>query len=423
MTEPPLGPPELVVRRARLRDGSLCDITITGGRIDRVEPADEASGAPEAAGEIDAAGGLTLPAFVNAHLHLDKTRLGDRLPPDRPGTIEGGAEETLPIKAAYTVDDIHTRATEVLDAAVTHGAGFVRGFADVDPIGGLVGVEALLGLRDAYASRLHYQVSAFTQEALFRHAGTLDLLTEAVKLGVDVVAGCPQLERSHDLVRRHVEECFGLAVGHGLDLHFLADDTDDPSSRSLEVIADCTADAGWGGRVIVGHAGALSAYDHTHAVEVMRRLRAAGVTICTNPQISLTLMGREDRGLIRRGTTRINELMATGVRVIAAQDDVDDPYYPFGIPSQLEVAKYTAHVAHLVHPAGLEQVMDMVTSEAAAAVRLDGYGLGPGCRADLVVLGVDRVSEALRLAPAPRWVVHGGRVVARSETTTWLAPA
>jgi cytosine deaminase len=153
----------------------------------------------------------------------------------------------------------------------------------------------------------------------------------------------------------------------------------------------------------------------------MRRLRAAGVTICTNPQISLTLMGREDRGLIRRGTTRVNELMATGVRVIAAQDDVDDPYYPFGVPSQLEVAKYTAHVAHLTHPAGLETVMDMVTSEAAAAVRLDGYGLEPGCRADLVVLPVDRVSEALRLAPAPRWVVHGGRVVARSETTTWLA--
>ncbi|HEY8548156.1 MAG TPA: amidohydrolase family protein, partial [Acidimicrobiales bacterium] len=363
-------PASLVVRHARRRDGSPCDLVVAGGRIAAVEPPGAAA-APTGTGatELDAGGGLVLPAFVNVHLHLDKTRLGDRLPPDRTGTMQDGARATLPLKARYTIEDIHRRATEVLDAAVVHGAGFVRGLADVDPIGGLTGVDALLRLRDRYADRLHLQVAAFTQEALFRHEGTLDLLTEAVARGVDVVAGCPQLERNAELVRRHVEACFELAVAHGLDLHFLADDTDDPASRSLEVIADCTAGAGWEGRVIVGHVGALAAYDHAHSVEVIRRVRDAGVTVCTNPQISLTLMGREDRGLVRRGTTRINELRAAGVRVIAAQDDVDDPYYPFGIPSQLEVAKYTAHVAHLTHPAGLEAVVDMVTTEAAAAVQ------------------------------------------------------
>ena len=240
------------------------------------------------------------------------------------------------MKKGYTVEDIHARAGEVLDSAIVHGAGFVRGMTDVDPMGGLVGVEALLALRDRYAGRLTIQVAAFTQEALFRHQGTLELLTQAAKLGVDVIAGCPQIERNDALVRRHVETCFSLAVAHGLDLHFLADDTDDAHARSLEMIADCTVDSGWSGRVIVGHVGALAAYDHAHAAEVIHRVREAGVTVCTNPQISLVLMGREDRGLIRRGTTRIGELLAAGVRVIAAQDDVDDPYYPFGIPSQLE---------------------------------------------------------------------------------------
>jgi cytosine deaminase len=406
------------IRNARLRDGMLCDLVLDGGRVVERLPAGESGTSDDA---IDAGGGLTLPAFVNVHLHLDKTRLGSRLPPDRTGTIQDGLEITHPQKAAYTVEDVTRRASEVLDSAVVHGAGFVRGFTDVDPIGGLVGVETLLELKEAYAGRLDMQVSAFAQEAMFRHEGTEDLFRKAASLGVDVIAGCPQIERDPALVRRHVETCFEIAVEHDLDLHFLADDTDDPSSRSLEVIADCTADAGWNGRVIVGHAGALAAYDHTHAVEVIGRLRRSGVVICTNPQISLTLMGREDRGLIRRGTTRINELLAGGVSVIAAQDDVDDPYYPFGIPSQLEVAKYTAHVAHLTHPAGLETVMDMVTGEAAAAVRLEGYGLEPGDRADVVVLPVETASEALRLTSVPSWVLHRGRLVASTEVSTWVA--
>lgn len=410
----------LVIRRARLRDGTTCDLVVEDGRIAARHPA---GGAPSGGRDHDAAGRLVLPSFVNAHLHLDKTRLGSRLPPDRTGTIQDGARNTLPIKQAYTVDDIVERASGVLDAAVVHGAGFVRGFTDVDPIGGLVGVDALLQLKERYTGRLHLQVAAFAQEALFRHKGTVELFGEAVAKGVDVVAGCPQLERDDQLVRRHVETCFELAVQNDLDLHFLADDTDDPASRSLEVIADCTADAGWAGRVVVGHVGALSAYDHTHAVEVMDRLARSGVVICTNPQISLTLMGREDRGLIRRGTTRVNELLAAGVRVIAAQDDVDDPYYPFGVPSQLEVAKYTAHVAHLSHPRGIEKVVDMVTSEAALAVRLEGYGLEPGDRADLVVLPVESIGEALRLTVAPTWVFHDGRLVASTEVSTWLAPS
>lgn len=409
-----------VVRNARLRDGTLCDLVLEDGKVASRHPAGEAEGRD---GALDAGGGLTLPAFVNAHLHLDKTRLGSRLPRDRTGTTQDGVRITHPQKSAYTVEDITERASEVLDSAIVHGAGFVRGFTDVDPIGGLVGVETLLELKATYAGRLDMQVSAFAQEAMFRHDGTEELFRKAASMGVDVIAGCPQIERDVALVRRHVETCFEIAVEHDLDLHFLADDTDDPSSRSLEMIADCAADAGWGGRVIVGHAGALSAYEHTHAVEVIDRLRRSGVVICTNPQISLTLMGREDRGLIRRGTTRINELMAGGVRVIAAQDDVDDPFYPFGIPSQLEVAKYTAHVAHLTHPRGLDQVLDMVTTEAAAALRLAGYGIEVGSNADLVVLPVQTTSEALRLTCAPRWVVHGGRLVASTEVATWVATA
>jgi CheY-like chemotaxis protein len=111
---------------------------------------------------------------------------------------------------------------------------------------------------------------------------------------------------------------------------------------------------------------------------------------------------------------RVKELLARGVNVVSSQDDVDDPYYPFGKPDQLEVALMMAHTAQLTLPHELEQVLDMVTVNAARAARLPGYGMAPGCKADLVVLGAPSVREALRLQPHRRHVIKNGIEVART---------
>ncbi|MBO0872499.1 MAG: N-acyl-D-amino-acid deacylase, partial [Pseudonocardia sp.] len=78
---------------------------------------------------------------------------------------------------------------------------------------------------------------------------------------------------------------------------------------------------------------------------------------------------------------------------------------------QLEVAQFMAHAAHLTYPTELERVMDMVTGNAARALRLEGYGTEVGDRADLVVVGAPSVREALRLQPRRRYVLNGGEVV------------
>ena len=63
-------------------------------------------------------------------------------------------------------------------------------------------------------------------------------------------------------------------------------------------------------------------------------------------------------------------MLARGVNVVTSQDDVNDPYYPFGKPDQLEVRLDDGHVAQLTLPHELEQVMDMVTVNAAQRGRL-----------------------------------------------------
>jgi cytosine deaminase len=87
--------------------------------------------------------------------------------------------------------------------------------------------------------------------------------------------------------------------------------------------------------------------------------------------------GRNDRGLVRRGTTRVKELLDAGVNVLSSQDDVNDPYYPFGKSDQIEVGQYTAHVAQLTYPSELETVFDMITVNAARAMGIEATASSP----------------------------------------------
>jgi cytosine deaminase len=411
-----------IIRNVRLRGRTgVFDVAIEGERIAAVEGSVDAS----AEREYDGLGNLLVPGFVNAHQHLDKCMLGAVMRPNRSQTLQEAIYITWDHKRSYDVEEIISRALPVVEAAVLHGTTAMRAFADVDTIGGLTPVKALLELKRRVAEMITFEVVAFPQEAIIRDPGCMELMEQAMELGCDVVGGLPWYERIDRHVHEHIDFCFELAQRTDKDIHMLADDTDDPTSRSLEYLALRTLETGYQGRVTASHCGALAAYDDNHAVRVIELVREAQITIASNTQISLVLDGRGDRGLIRRGITRVGELLDAGVNVISAQDDVNDPYYPFGKPDQLEVAQYTAHVAQLTYPPQLETVLDMVTVNAARAMRLQRYGTEPGDRADLVLLDADSVHEALRLVPPRRLVFYGGRLVAESrlESVLHAAPA
>jgi cytosine deaminase len=303
----------------------------------------------------------------------------------------------------------------VVESAIINGTTAMRGFADVDTTGGLVPVEGLLELKKRFEGRITMDVVAFPQEGIIRDPGCDKLMSEAMDLGADVVGGLPWYERLDREAHEHVDFCFELAQRTGKDIHMLVDDTDNPNSRSLEYLAVRTLQEGYGGRVTASHCGALGAYDDNYAEKVIGLVAEAGVSISSNTQISLVMTGRNDRGLVRRGITRVKELLDAGVNVLSAQDDVNDPYYPFGKPDQIEVGQYTAHVAQLTYPRELETVFDMITVNAARAMRLERYGVEPGDRADLVLIDAGSVHEALREVPPRRLVFYGGKLVAESR--------
>ena len=296
-------------------------------------------------------------------------------------------------------------------------------FADVDSIGGLRPLEGILALREKWKDIVRIEAVDFPQEAIVRDPATFDLMREGMRMGADVVGGLPWHEWTDQDAREHIDFCFELAKSYDKDIHMLVDDTDNPNSRSLEYLAIKTVWEGFQGRVCASHCGALAAYDEVHAHKVMALVKEARLSISTNPHISLVAQGRYDQEPIRRGVTRVKQLWQLGVNLFSSQDDVNDPYYPFGRNDQQEVAAAVCHACHMTYPDELAAVFDFVTANAAKALRLDGYGLAPGCRADLNILAAPTWQHVLRLQQPPKVVIRNGRVLARNALARQMLPA
>ena len=110
---------------------------------------------------------------------------------------------------------------------------------------------------------------------------------------------------------------------------------------------------------------------------------------------------------------RVPEMLRHGIRVGFGQDCVLDPWYSLGTGDMLDVAFMALHVAQMTSPADMRRCFDMVTTESAAIMGLEGYGLEKGKRASLVVLNAGDPVEAIRLRAERLLVVANGRVVAR----------
>jgi cytosine deaminase len=406
----------LAIVDASLVDGSRVDVIVEDGQIKAVAPGVGRS----ADDKIDAAGGLLLPAYVDTHIHLDKVLIRDQLA-EHDGTLRGAIDAIHAAKRAYTVDDVRRRATAVIEASVLTGTTRLRSHVDVDTVGGLVPLDGVLAAARDCADIADVQVIAFPQEGLLRDPGAADLMAEAMQRGATVVGGMPHWEVTEDAQREHVRLCFELAARHDADVDMHVDETDDGSVRTLAMVVAETERRGWQHRVTVGHVCALAAADHDYAERVIADCARLGITVVANPVTNLVIQGRGDRGLVRRGTTRVRELMAAGAPVAFGQDCVQDGFYPFGRGDLLEVALISAHVAHLSTAAELHQALAAVTSVPAAAWHLgDGYGVAAGARADLQLYAATSWPEVLRLQDPPLQVWFRGRSVARTTVTREL---
>lgn len=404
---------DVVLRRCRTQgQEALTDIAIAAGRIAAVGPTLRLEGSVE----FDAGGRLVVPAFVEPHLHLDKVHVAPQLPPNRSGTLSEAIQLSHQSKRSSTVEAVAHRAARVIEQAVLAGTTHIRSHVDVDTIGGLKPLEGVLRAARKHADICSVELVAFPQEGILRDPGTAELMEEAMRSGAGVVGGMPHWELSPEDSRKHVGICLDLARRFDADVDMHVDETDDARSRTLEMLLDATAEAGWAGRVTASHCCAMGAWEQPYRAAVIRRAAELRVNVITNPATNLMLQGREDVEPRRRGLPPVKELHAAGVNVGCGQDCVQDAFYPFGAADPLQVALILCHAAQLTTPPEIEWALDTIGINAAKALRLPAYGMLPGSWADLVVIEADDVREALRTQAARRWVFRKGSLVA--ETTT-----
>jgi cytosine deaminase len=91
---------DLIIRNARLADRPFSeplDIGVAGGNIVAIE-----SGLTDAAETYDAAGRVACAGLVETHIHLDKSRIIDRCPPEA-GREIAPMRQVAALKPGFTV--------------------------------------------------------------------------------------------------------------------------------------------------------------------------------------------------------------------------------------------------------------------------------------------------------------------------------
>jgi len=401
---------DLVIRNARLPDGRQgIDIAIDKQRIAAVGPALHVGGREE----IDAGGSLVTPPFVDAHFHMDAT-LSYGLPRvNQSGTLLEGIALWGELKPQLTQEALVERALQYCDWAVARGLLAIRTHVDVCD-DRLLAVEALLHVKRQVAPYLDLQLVAFPQDGVLRSPNAFDNLKRAIAMGVDVVGGIPHFERTMAEGAESVRLLCEFAADRGLRVDMHCDESDDPLSRHIETLAYHAHRLGLHGRVAGSHLTSMHSMDNYYVSKLLPLMREAGVAAIANPLINITLQGRHDTYPKRRGMTRVPELLAAGIDVAFGHDCVMDPWYGLGSGDMLEVAHMGLHVAQMTAQEAMHDCFMAVTATPARILGLEGYGLEPGCHADLVILDACSTIEAIRLRAARRYVIRRGKIVARS---------
>ena len=398
---------------ARLRGKpGLYRIELAGQRIGAITAQNEGV-LPVAGADLDAAQNLVVPPFVEPHIHLDATLTAGQPEWNMSGTLFEGIERWAQRKQSTTHEDIKTRAKTTLDMLVDHGIQHVRTHVDVtEP--GLVALKAMVEVRDEVRDLVDLQIVAFPQEGIESYPDGRALMTEAVAIGADVVGGIPHFENTREQSVASIQFLMDLAERTGCLVDVHCDETDDPQSRFLEVLAEHARVRQMGARVTASHTVAMGSYDNAYCSKLFRLLKLSGINFVSCPTESIHLQGRFDTYPKRRGVTRVAELDRAGMNVCFGQDSIVDPWYPLGNGNILRVLEAGLHICHMLGYQDLQRCLDLITDNSARALNLgERYGIETGRPANLLLLSAPDDYEMVRSQGHALVSVRNGKVLMR----------
>jgi cytosine deaminase len=374
-------------------DGRPTRLAVKDGRF-------VAADAPIRAAEVvDLNGRLVLPGFVDGHIHLDKSFVGDRW---QPHVDAASLQERLRIEKRQLAQarPLAERIHALIAQAAAFGTIAMRSHVDVDTSTGLAHLHAVMAAREAWRGIVDIELVAFPQAGVVACPGTADLLDAAVREGAEVVGGIDPSVFDGD-ADAQLDIVFGIAERRGakVDIHL-----HEPAGQGIEQllrIAARTQALGLHGRVAVSHAYALGEVSADVVDRTAHALAEAGVSIMTNAPGD-------------RAFPPVRRLRAAGVRVFAGNDNIRDAWWPYGNGDMLQRTMLIGYRSGFYTDAELNLALDMATTAGAAVLGRNDYGLAPGCEASFVALEAPNAAAAVAGVPAARLVVRRGEIRARS---------
>ncbi|KAF4617280.1 hypothetical protein D9613_005861 [Agrocybe pediades] len=468
------GTHDLLIKNARIvpatHAGDNIDktwsILCQDGRVARIEPfsSDPNSGpgelgssatttgstvvSPKQSGvhEVDAKGGLLIPSFCHAHIHLDKCFILDQCGELLTGDFHEAMHLTKSAKSTFPsrASDLYARGARLIRESVEYGVTSMRAFVEVDEEVGFACLDVGLRLKEEFKSVCEVQIAVFAQEALFSSVESAEpgpnfrLLKEAAgRAGVSVIGSAPYVEPSVDHAKRNIRLVFDIVdtlrvrEGHlteaprSLEVDFHLDYNLDPGSEPLiyEVIKlikeryygvpdsrdtrseDVSPAAAPANNVIhgcpritVGHATRLQMFSSDEWVSLLSSIASTGppipITFVALPQSDIYMQGRAhmDEPLgAPRGTLRVPFLKAKyGVDVAMSVNNVDNAFTPQGSLDPLSLCSFGVALFQSAREEDLRTLLRSVTLTARRAIGSMGIDTDQVPSADLAPSISDR---------------------------------
>ena len=395
------------IKNCRLVDkpGHFFDVTVTAEKISAINlSTDSVDGVEHHPQIIDAKGGLLTTSLAEPHAHLDKAFLSERIA-NTTGDLIGAINAMESNRHMLTIEDTITRAERAVRLMVSNGVTAIRTHADVTEWNSLDSIEALTEVRNRTRDIVEMQIVALLGWPLSGDLGqaNLTLGKKAIKLGADILGGCPHLDS--DPVGSNIALLqLATELGCPLDLH--TDEHTDEKRISLEDLADRVIATRFKNPVTASHCVSLGMQKQNDQKRISEKVALANIGVITLPHTNLFLQGRDNAVAPPRGLTAVKALRTAGVRVAAGADNLQDPFNPVGTGDPLETASLLVLAAHQLP----EDAFAAISNTAKSVMGLSETQLKIGDLANLMLTPAGSIREAIANRTSRQMVMSLGRL-------------
>ncbi|QIZ06405.1 amidohydrolase family protein [Priestia megaterium] len=376
----------------------MCHLLIADGKISKIiKPSEPFEfGLPV----IDAKGMLLLPSFIEKHVHLDKTYMGDNWRACIPAS---GVIERCDIEKnilASISSSTQKRAEALLEVLLSYGSTHVRTHVDIYPEVKLQNLEGVQYALESYSNKISSEIVAFAQHGLLR-PGTVELVREALRNGAGIVGAVDPATVDNN-IEASLVQLMDLAVEGDADIDLHLHDPGHLGTFTMKRLAYLTKQAGWEGRVAISHAFGLGDVSREEAIEMAELLREAGISIVTSLPIG-------------RNIPPVSLLSECGVNVAIGNDNIFDSWWPTGNGDVLERVGRLIERCRWTDEVSLSQALKYITGGLTPLDR-DGRKQWPkeGDAANMILVEASCSAEVVARRSNRKAVFYQGNLVSGS---------